>query len=425
MSVSWKDGFAKWAVVSTSYAGKELNHAAQFQYDPVSGVHVSLMVDEELPHKLESVVVRINQIGRVIVPLLTLKSVVHGSQFTEQEYKGEHCWELEPDQVRIEEPLVKADRLIIPFQYAEEFLRSSPFVQGPGEGEHQVTLKADNAYPIRDRILGDTATIELEIAYGSKWERNAGYVLTPKSAFVIDFDAPHDVAEVCRFGFSLRDLVDFLSYTSGDWVSYFVGLRGQCGMRWHGKTMRQSESESAKARGLFHLDLRDISSAFGNKATRVNELVISSRAWDEMLLLIRHPKLPFRERLLIAFRALESWSRERGRIAKGETFSQSLCAYRDYWNSLQIADLDRYLALVRNTRNDVAHLSKPDDKKLSEEDQYRAYFEIIAIARIAMMTDFGWDQSFISTYTERVRKRIESYHGKWDPTAYDIQPIKC
>lgn len=184
MSVSWKDGFTKWAVISTSVAGKELNHAAQFRYSTTDGVHVSLIVDEELPHTLENVLVRINKIGRIIVPLLTFKSVVHGSQFTEQEYKGEHCWELEPDQVDIQERLTKADRLIIPFQYAEEFLRTSPFDQGSGEGEHQTTFKADNAYPIRDRILGDTASIELETAYGSKWERNAGYVLTPKSAFV-------------------------------------------------------------------------------------------------------------------------------------------------------------------------------------------------------------------------------------------------
>jgi hypothetical protein len=42
-----------------------------------------------------------------------------------------------------------------------------------------------------------------------------------------------------------------------------------------------------------------------------------------------------------------------------------------------------------------------------------------------MLTDFGWDQSFISSYTKRVRERIESYHGKWNPSVYDIQPMKC
>lgn len=423
MSVSWKVGFTKWAVISTSVGGKKLNHAAQFRYSTTDGVHISLIVDDELPHTLENVVVRINQIGWAIVPLLTFKSTVHGSQFTEQEYKGEHCWELEPDKVDIQERLTKADRLIIPFQYSEDFLRSSPFDEGAGEGAHQTTFKANNKYPIRDRILGDTASIELEVAYGRSWSRNAGYVLTPKPAFVIDLDVPRDVDEVCRFGFSLRDLVDFLSYTSGDWETYFVGLRGQCAMRWHGKTMRQSEVESAKARGLFHLDLSDISTAFGNKATLVNQLVASSRAWEEMLLLIRHPKLPFRERLLTAFRALESWSRER-RLTKSDGFGDHLLAYQVFWDGFHITDLKRYLALVRNTRNDVAHLSKPEDKKLSQADQFRVYFEVIAIVRAAMLTDFGWDQAFIASYTERVRKRIESYHGKWDPKAYDIQPIK-
>jgi hypothetical protein len=420
--MEWTDKFSRWAVMTYQKEGMSSTIPVMFSYDSATGVTISLVTTWTMERGLNNVMFYLNGLGHVHIASLAFKSenIGLGTGLREYTYSARVCVELDYKTLHTNQSMDFVQTIYLPLEFEQEFIGDSPLTQTFHDTGKGVTVRAENKTRLKGYLGLWDARVELELAHNTEWQADTGITLKPVATLIVSFEQLITRERALEHVEVMMDWTDFLSLRPLSGTRFTLSDDQKNMLRFHRADRVKHRTGAGGFPGSFALRLEQVLEDYGLMLENALEIGRNSRAWDEFMLLLQHPDLPFRERLYTSLRALEGWSREH-RAPKSDAFTDHLLAYRKFWERLEVLDLGKYLALVQNTRNDISHISKPQGSILREQDQWRLHLQTIALIRAAMVERLGLPEDLILEHFDRMLEEIRSRFGEWDPDAYQIQ----